>query len=686
MKRIFILLSAIMLTLTGIDALSQKKNPVYDYNLRKAYEVLRDENDEAKALDLVDSQLLETPDNVNALLLRVRLLRHKEEYAFALSDINRAIKVNKPRKSGTSNSYLYWWKGYVYMDMDEDKKAAECFAEAYRLARKDNPDKLQEIAFDYAQSLYNLDDLAGADAVYRQMLADDEADQAAMVGLARNMIDRGEFRDALDLLIACEKLDASYSEIYRFKFSALRGSGEDTKAIDAGLDWFDKDSDATIDSLVAAACKRPDYAEAQIKTRAKQSEEPLIWKLLLCKFYEQTHRHIEAIRLYDEVEADYGHDKTINLCRSCNYADIGLYDWAVEDISEVMQGDPEWKFLCIRGDFYRLEGDYESAIADFTAAIEERPADVYPYYKRGLCYELQRDEKKAMDDYNIGINIDDEYAYIFLMRGTIFLKQGNRTAADADFRRILQIDTIACGGSCRQYALHFLGMDDEAIEWMNRIIANDPDYAGNYYDEACLYARMGKPEESIGALRTAFEKGYRRFVHIKDDDDLDSVRELPEFIALVSEYKARHDAFIKEFTAVSAPSEGCIAEVEFKRHNGGTFEIPCNINGLPLQMIFDTGASDVTISSVEANFMLKNGYLSDRDIKGKKYYRIANGEISDGTVITLREVKIGDAVLRNVDASVLKSQQAPLLLGQSAMERFGTITIDNENNKLTIKY
>ncbi len=33
-------------------------------------------------------------------------------------------------------------------------------------------------------------------------------------------------------------------------------------------------------------------------------------------------------------------------------------------------------------------------------------------------------------------------------------------------------------------------------------------------------------------------------------------------------------------------------------------------------MIFDTGASDVTISSVEANFMLKNDYLSSKDIKG----------------------------------------------------------------------
>jgi aspartyl protease family protein len=84
--------------------------------------------------------------------------------------------------------------------------------------------------------------------------------------------------------------------------------------------------------------------------------------------------------------------------------------------------------------------------------------------------------------------------------------------------------------------------------------------------------------------------------------------------------------------------------------------------------------------------MLKNGYLSEKDIKGKRYFQVASGQLSEGTVITLREVRIGDAVLHNIDASVVNSQRAPLLLGQSAMERFGTITIDNRNNKLIIKH
>lgn len=86
------------------------------------------------------------------------------------------------------------------------------------------------------------------------------------------------------------------------------------------------------------------------------------------------------------------------------------------------------------------------------------------------------------------------------------------------------------------------------------------------------------------------------------------------------------------------------------------------------------------------NILVNRANSIEEDIKGKTYYQIANGQISEGTTITLREVKIGDAVLHNVDASVVKSQRAPLLLGQSAMERFGAITIDNQNNKLIIKH
>lgn len=684
-KTVLLLTTIIAIVLSG-NVYAQKNNTANDYNLKKAYEVLNEEKDEAKALDLVNKQLRETPDNVDALVMRVSLLRRKKDFGQALRDINQALKVNKPKKTEMQNSTLQWWKAYIYRDMGDNQNAAASFKTAYELAQKDDKDNLQSISFDYAQSLYDLEDFAAADAIYRKMLALDEADQAAMIGLARNMDQREQYKEAIELLDKCQSFDADYAEVYRFKMQTYDKMGEVNKAIDAGLDWFDKNDDASTIFIINVLKKSPNYAEASLKSRAKKSDKPFQWKAFLCQFYEAKHKYAEAVRAYDDLEAEFGHYDQINVYRSDCYSELGLNEMAIADISKAMEKEADWESLCRRGDYYRLSGDIDAAIADFTAAIEEVPDGAYAYYKRGWCYEMKGDRKKALEDYNLGLEMAEDYPYLYLMRGELLLLDGNIAEADVDFEVVIQKDTIAEDGSCRQYALHFLGRDKEAEEWMDKIIASDPEDAGHYYDQACLYSRMGRLEESVAALRISFEKGYRSFSHIRLDDDLDAVRDLPEFKALIEEYEAKQAAYLKEFELSMQEKEETVTEIAVKRNPGGTFEIPCDINGLPLQMIFDTGASDVTISSVEANFMFKNGYLSDKDIKGKRYYQVANGQINEGTVITLREVKIGDAVLHNVDASVVKSQKAPLLLGQSAMERFGTITIDNQNNKLIIKH
>lgn len=272
------------------------------------------------------------------------------------------------------------------------------------------------------------------------------------------------------------------------------------------------------------------------------------------------------------------------------------------------------------------------------------------------------------------------------MRGQIHLKKGETAEAAEDFETVLQMDTTVVDGSCRQYALHFLGRDDEADEWMQKLIDDEPYKAGHYYDKACLYSRMGRTDEAVEALGTALEMGYCKFPHIEHDDDMDPIRERDDFKALMDKYKAKLAARIENMGIDMAEvNEEMITEVPISRRSGGTFQVDCSVNGLALNMIFDTGASDVTISKVEADFMLKNSYLSKDDIKGKQYYQIADGGISEGTEITLKEVRIGDVVLHNVNASVVKSQKAPLLLGESVLQRFGTFTVDNINSKLIIK-
>jgi len=109
------------------------------------------------------------------------------------------------------------------------------------------------------------------------------------------------------------------------------------------------------------------------------------------------------------------------------------------------------------------------------------------------------------------------------------------------------------------------------------------------------------------------------------------------------------------------------------------------INGIKLKFIFDTGASSICISKAEAVVLFKQGLLQEEDFRGSEYFQDATGGISEGTKINLREVKIGNIVLENIEATVIDNVNAPLLLGQTVFERFGKIEIDNENNEIIFK-
>jgi aspartyl protease family protein len=123
-------------------------------------------------------------------------------------------------------------------------------------------------------------------------------------------------------------------------------------------------------------------------------------------------------------------------------------------------------------------------------------------------------------------------------------------------------------------------------------------------------------------------------------------------------------------------------QIPLIKDESGVYQIPVLINGVEMTFVFDTGASLISISNVEANFLYKQGKLSKEDVLGEVNFSDANGDISVGTVINLKEVTIGNKVLKNVQASVVDNSVAPLLFGQSALAKFGKISIDYKRQVL----
>lgn len=138
--------------------------------------------------------------------------------------------------------------------------------------------------------------------------------------------------------------------------------------------------------------------------------------------------------------------------------------------------------------------------------------------------------------------------------------------------------------------------------------------------------------------------------------------------------------FILIMTFLSSISFG--QKVIQMERDGGIYKIPCKVNGAKMKMVFDTGASHVSLSESMAEYLLENDYLKREDFKGIGTSLIADGSKVKRQDLIIRDIEIDGLHLRNVEASVIEGQNAPLLLGQSAIQQLGSVTIDG--NRLII--
>lgn len=108
----------------------------------------------------------------------------------------------------------------------------------------------------------------------------------------------------------------------------------------------------------------------------------------------------------------------------------------------------------------------------------------------------------------------------------------------------------------------------------------------------------------------------------------------------------------------------------------GVYRIPCTVNGAKMKFIFDTGASNVCLSLSMAEYLFDNEFITSEDIVGSGVSSVADGRIVDHVIINIRDIEIAGNHLYNVQAVVIDGQNAPLLMGQSAIQKLGSIELN----------
>jgi clan AA aspartic protease (TIGR02281 family) len=677
MKQSFI----ITMFLLGIcQAVAQNIKRPESYNYQRGLEAMQEEKQQ-EALDYFYKDLKENPKNGYSYSWIAMLRGQNGEYGRALTAADMAIKY-LPKKDSEYVIFAYTTRAGVYLHLGDTVKAMS----DYTLAIKAKPDET-DLYDKRAQIYYEQGKFDLADADYHKMVELKPGDVMGYMGLGRNANIQKRWEDAIKQFDYVTKLAGDYSSGYSFRAESYIGLKKWSEATDdivsaLTLEWDRKAM------FLATTLKEPAFTmlTSKMKIQSIKSPNEARWPYVIATMYQQNKQYKKAVESYEEANKRNASPIILRWISQC-HSELGQYDKALNCINQALNMDStDLVNLERKANILYEMGNAKSAIDVYTQVLKTQPEYAFGYYRRGWFKELSGDFEGAVEDLSICVVLDPEESYAFETRGDIYLKQGKKKLAEEDFRKVIEIENTPEKFNCIHYAYQGLGQNDKAIEMMDSIIARNEDRAGSYYDAACLYARMNEKQKALEYLEKSFELGYRRFAHIDRDQDMDPIRDMDEFKALIKKYNQPVETNAPlGVSEVSTTNKSTISEIPFTKESG-VCKVKCKVNGLPLHFIFDTGASDVTLSTVEATFMMKNGYLSDDDVVGNQRYMDANGDISIGTVINLKNVNFGDLDLNNVRASVVRNQKAPLLLGQSVLGRLGKIEIDNSKNILKITH
>ena len=649
------------------------------YNYQRGREAMQEQKYD-EAIEFFNKDIQENPKNGYSFIWIATIRDYRQEYGMALTAADLALKY-LPKKDVDYVAFALSTRAGVYLHLEDSVKALADYSEAVRL----NPKEAQPYE-ERAQLYFELEKYDLSDADYRKMTELKPGDVMGYMGLGRNANVQERWEEAIKQFDYVTKLASDYSSGYSFRaesFIGLKKWNEATDDIVKALS-FEWDRKAM---YLATSLEEPAFTMlvSKMKIQSIKSPNEARWPYMMGTMFQKDKQYKKAVEAYEEANKRNASPVILRWISHC-YSELGQYDKALNRIEQALNMDStDLDNLERKANILYEMGDAKSAIDVYTQVLTTQPEYAFGYYRRGWFKELSGDLEGAVEDLSMCVVLDPEESYAFETRGDIYMKQGKKELAEADFHKVIEIENTPEKYNCIQYAYQGLGQYDKAIEIMDSIIAKNEDRAGSYYDAACLYARMGQKQKALEYLEKSLELGYRRFAHIDKDQDMDTLREMDEFKALIKKYQREDDGtpIVSGKAMNSETGNSIVSEVPFMKE-AGVCKVKCKINGLPLHFVFDTGASDVTISMVEATFMMKNDYLTDRDVVGNQHYMDANGDVSVGTIINLKEVTFGEHSLSNVRASVVRNQKAPLLLGQSVLGRLGKIEIDNSKNVIKI--
>ena len=656
------------------DSLQVLRENLSHYNYRRGLELM--DTDEQEAYQELQKEVEQYKENGYAHYYMGMILFNQAEYDQARAAINLAIQYLK--RDGEWLSLAYVLRARINEEVDDEDAASMDYDTALRI----NPDCKSAYehrgVFHHRKKNYAL-----SDADFKRYTELDPGNPYGFACLGRNALEQDNVYEAIFHFEYCIALSPQYDPVYPFRAECRLKQGDIAGCIDDCLYALSLDgmNRKAVDILHYDV---PDefFPLLNVKVKAQKLRDPnnSFWPYLLGWMYRSREQYYDSIR--ELLEAQRIDSKPIYLdWIAMDYMDLGDYRRAEVYARRALDGrEDDYGLHQMLGDILTHQLRYEEAYQEYEICHKLQPDNIRSLEALSEVTRLlgrAEDAKKYAED---AITLDPTSSRSWMRLAQACAKAGDQMGQHKALQEVVTLPDAERND--RIFALTLLGDHEKALleNTDNWTLQGNKDYAVFCLNKAWIYAQVGEVEDAKQALVDSLNNGMRKFDFLLNHDSLQCLYCIPDLEEYVRPFRlqAMYE-YLQENKNLYAEGEDegsdRIVSIPFIQENGQC-KVKTLVNGLPLDAVIDPSSTVATISTVEASFMMKNGYLEERDFGGKTGYLTRTGEIEDGTVINLREIKIGDQIWYDVRVLVVSNQESPLLFGQPILRRYAKVEID----------
>lgn len=228
-------------------------------------------------------------------------------------------------------------------------------------------------------------------------------------------------------------------------------------------------------------------------------------------------RALQAVtdKKYEQAVSDFSLVILLNptftdpyLQRAQSYLALKNYDAALVDLNHLIKIpmlDPKVKGSAYtsRGDLYRIQSNFEAALADYSAAIRLTPDDPTAYYGRGIIYFVQDEYEKAHKDMtqlaSIAPDVPTTYYFLGLLNNQLKKYPDAVKQFDA-YIKVVPNDPDAYAGRAKAYLEQ--QQYKQALSDLNQAIKIKSNTAEFYLQRGLVQQKLGDEQASASDYLT----------------------------------------------------------------------------------------------------------------------------------------------------------------------------------------